>query len=201
MARIPVEKDHKGTPWWLWLLGILLIIALIWLLVEWFDNDDDDVVVQDPIETVEPLPSVDTGVITSVATLLAANDISEYVGRQVRLDNMYVTAVPGDSIFFVRPGGDSGNMDAGGGDMNSEIIAASLAEESTPTNMVEGRYDVNPGQTITLYGVVRELSDGDLTNWGLTQDELSSRGGKNNFYIRVNRIENLPESAVAPSVQ
>lgn len=59
MARIPVEKKGgAGTPWWLWLLGLILLVGLIWLLVEAFDTEEvEEPVVEEPVvtEPVEPM--------------------------------------------------------------------------------------------------------------------------------------------------
>lgn len=41
MARIPVEQERRGTPWWLWVVGLLILAALIWLLIGWFDPDTE----------------------------------------------------------------------------------------------------------------------------------------------------------------
>ena len=81
MANIPVE--HKsGTPWWLWLLGLLLLLALIFFLINAF-SDDDEVAVVDPVEDPIVAPPV-------VETALDLSDV-------------YVTRVTGDRTFFVAP--------------------------------------------------------------------------------------------------
>lgn len=86
MANIPVE--HKAaTPWWYWLLGALFALALLWLLFGVvFDNDDDDPVVVDPVEEVEPIAAADG----------------------IDLSDVYVTRVVGDKTFFVTPDEGSG---------------------------------------------------------------------------------------------
>jgi hypothetical protein len=33
----PTDREHRGTPWWLWALGVLILVGLIWLLMRWFD--------------------------------------------------------------------------------------------------------------------------------------------------------------------
>jgi hypothetical protein len=38
MAEIPVERK-SGAPWWLWLIGLLLIIAVLWF---WLGRADRD---------------------------------------------------------------------------------------------------------------------------------------------------------------
>ncbi len=77
MANIPVERT-KTTPWWLWLLGLLLLAGLIWFLLEAFDDDDEIV---DTTEEVVETP------------IAAALDLSD----------VWVTRVVGDNTFFVAP--------------------------------------------------------------------------------------------------
>ena len=81
MANIPVEKRDAGTPWWLWLLGALLLALLLWFLIGLF-SDDDEVVTEEPITAVEE-PGLD-------------------------LSDVYVSSVVGDNTFFVTPDPGSG---------------------------------------------------------------------------------------------
>ena len=82
MANIPVEKRDAGTPWWLWLLGLLLLALLLWFLIGLF-SDDEEVVEADPIEAVVDEPGLD-------------------------LSSVYVSSVVGDNTFFVTPDEGSG---------------------------------------------------------------------------------------------
>ena len=75
MATIPVEKK-AGVPWWLWLLGLLLLALLIWFF---FLRDNDEVAVVDDTEAVVPVVA-DTG---------------------LDLSDVWVTRVVGDKTFFV----------------------------------------------------------------------------------------------------
>lgn len=76
MATIPVEKK-EGAPWWLWLLGALLLGLLIWFF---FLRDNDEEVV-DNTEQVAPMP---------VATGLNLSDV-------------WVTRLAGANAFYVSP--------------------------------------------------------------------------------------------------
>lgn len=40
MADIPVERN-TGVPWWMWLLGVLLLLGVLWFVYEMFDEDRD----------------------------------------------------------------------------------------------------------------------------------------------------------------
>jgi hypothetical protein len=71
MAEIPVEKK-EGSLWWLWLLGALLVGALLfWMLA----GDDDD-----------------------VATYTAVDRVA--VDSAVDMDDLRVTNVTGDMSFY-----------------------------------------------------------------------------------------------------
>ena len=54
MAQLDVEpKKDKGNDWWKWLLGILAIILIIWLIME-FTGDDSEVMEEpEPVAAVE----------------------------------------------------------------------------------------------------------------------------------------------------
>lgn len=56
MAEIRVEK--KGTSVWVWLLGLLLVALVIWGIVEWLDNDREEVAYEGAsIEWTVPAPA------------------------------------------------------------------------------------------------------------------------------------------------
>lgn len=40
MANIEIQKKDKNNSFWPWILGLLLIVAVAWIAVEVFDNDD-----------------------------------------------------------------------------------------------------------------------------------------------------------------
>ena len=83
MANIPVEPTRAATPWWLWLLGLLLLGGLIWLVAELFDNEpdadeiagtDDNVGVIDDFEIEPGADEVDGDVLTSADAIYADDD-------------------------------------------------------------------------------------------------------------------------------
>ena len=136
MANIPVERT-SSTPWWLWLLGLLLLALLVWFLVGLLGDDDDELVDADPIEAIDDELGLD-------------------------LSEVYVSRVVGDNTFFVTPDDGSG----------PETLVY-LEEEPDPTDNVEGRYDVTEGQRISITGTMMDVGDTDLSEWGLTPDQVS----------------------------
>lgn len=82
MANIPVEQ-RTGPPWWLWLLGLLLLAGGIWLVAELFDNEpdadelageDDNIGLIDDFEIEPGADEVDGDVVTSEDQLYADDD-------------------------------------------------------------------------------------------------------------------------------
>ena len=145
MANIPVEKK-AGTPWWLWLLGLLLLLALIFFLIEAFDDepDGDEVAVADPVETVDPI---------------VAPPVTE---TALDLSDVYVTRVTGDRAFFVAPS--EGSTD--------ETLVILDQNMSPDTPGIEGQVDVNEGQRLNLAGGRLEpLGDENLAGMGLSDSE------------------------------
>lgn len=135
MAEIPVEK--KSSSSWIWILLALLLLALLlwWLL----SDDDDEVVapvVEDEVAAVEPV-----GAITSVAML---SGIATMIGSEVNLENVAVTEVVGDEGFTI-------------GEGENETLVM-FDEVQTPDTPTEGRFDINPGSTVSFTGVVEEYN-------------------------------------------
>lgn len=189
MARIPVEKKNGGTPWWAWLLGLLLLAGLIWLLVSLFDGDDEDYT-SVPADTTETYTDYDTtdamgttgGTITSVSTLANGN-ATDLAGRQFELSDMRVESVEDDQLFWVTP------ADAGTGQGSGERFLVSLREQLTPDQPgTEGRYDITEGQIVTINGSVREINETDATAWGLDDEGLQDVEDRN-IYLNATSVD------------
>jgi hypothetical protein len=71
-------------------------------------------------------------------------DRSSLVGRRVRLTDVKVQSVIGDRTFYVGPS-------------ESQKVLVLLEEEKTPNSPVEGKVDVNPGQTVSFTGVIERV--------------------------------------------
>ncbi len=157
MANIPVERTG-GTPWWLWLLGLLLLIGLIWFLSDLFIDDEDevddlgeDVGVFDDGRDGEIEDDLDgdmdmdmDGPITSLAAL--ANGAAT-VGRQVDLDDLRVLSLTGDSSFF-----------AGSGPNATQgvlVVMTNMGEWRMGAEGTDGEYDVNVGNGVDIEGTIR----------------------------------------------
>ncbi len=180
MARIPVERK-RGIPGWAWLLLALLLGALLWLLVALFNDDDRAEVGSAPTAVPTPLaagvpaatatptpganqtptaagpPAAAGGPITDMMAILNAPNEPSLVGRQVQLAGVRVQSVPGDVTFWVGPN-------------DSQQLFVVLGKEEQSAGQVEGQVDVNPGQTVTITGVIKQLPglQEAQQRWGLS---------------------------------
>ena len=50
MADIPVKPRRTGTPWWLWAVLAVVLLALVWFALELFGDDEAEA---DRTEAVE----------------------------------------------------------------------------------------------------------------------------------------------------
>lgn len=158
MADIKIEKKG-GSLWWLWALIALIVIGLLlWL----FLGNDDDKRVSNAPATVAAAPmqqdmapidngamaagSTAAGPITDIAAITGNTDGS-LVGRDVRLSNVPVGDVVGDASFWVN--GPDGKK-----------VYVVLNEVATPNTPIEGRVDVDKGDSVDVVGTMRAASEG-----------------------------------------
>lgn len=189
MARIPVERERKGSPWWLWLLGLLLLAGLIWLLADLFSPDRPaDEVVEGEVEEVEPTTPAEGAVITDPMQIVNAREPASMVGRPVELENMRVVAVQGDSIFVVEPmaamAGDTAAVTRGTQARNQTDTSDTSAAESgamdqrllvvremmgarggrdtmrtSPDTQNGNMADISAGETVRISGTIQEIDE------------------------------------------
>jgi hypothetical protein len=147
MANIPVERD-TSRPWWIWLLGLLLLALLIWLLVELLSDDDDaELATVDPVEEVTP-----------VAPAPVAD-------AEMDLSNLYVTRVTGDRTFYVSPSADN---------TTEEMLVVLDQNMSPDVGGIEGQVDINAGQMVDLSdGERMMLSSYDYASRDFAENDLT----------------------------
>ena len=186
MANIPVEKTASGAAWLPWLLGLLALAAIgfvIFLAMD--DPDNDDVAAADGTDEVDAVAIADddadvvatapdaSGALTA-ATLLAADDISEYVGQDVTFTGLRVMEVLGDQTFTVSPDG------------SDRMMLVYLEQEPSPDRPgIEGQYDVNAGQMVQIDGTVQRLEADDLSEWGISPTGVSA----GDPYVRTSQLD------------
>lgn len=151
MAEIKIKKT--ATPWWVWAIIAVLAAAVIW----WFvarQNDDgayEEAVPATPVAEGEAAASREAGStegpVTDLTLLLESEASPSLVGREVRLQGVKVQSMVGDATFWVGP------------DSERRIFVVLDEEIPAPPPDVEGRVNVNAGQTVDVQGVVRDAAD------------------------------------------
>ena len=171
MAEIAVEKK-SSMSWLVWLLLAAAIILLLWWI---FSRNGRDA---DVTERGRVADIVADGPIRDGAILYGAADATQHVGRQVELQNARVLSVTGDANFWV-------------GEAEGRQLLVHLDEQRTPNQPgTEGRYDVNPGQTVNVYGDVRAFP-----GWSTAESEwkvdpsLRSNFENQRVYVHANRLD------------
>lgn len=196
MANIPVERTSSGTPWWLWLIGLLLLGGLIWLIAELFDNepDADEIVgTEDNVGLIDDveLGDDDEDMIMSEEQLYADEPIDggqvEGVtvtrlepGTPVSLQDVPVLSVIGDSAFWI------GRDDA----RRYLVVLASLGESETGAGGSDGVFNVDEGETVSITGAIARYADGDPGLSELVDDDTEALRQRN-AYIRVNSTSDI----------
>lgn len=143
MTEIPIQQK-SGIAWCIWALLALIVIGLLFWLFS--GNDEVETAAMAPATTmVAEQPA--NGPITDFTALIATNDMTTLVGRQVRLDDVMVQQLVGDRSFWIGPD-------------NVHRMFVVLDEQPTPNQPgVEGRYDVTVGQIIDVTGQVMRVND------------------------------------------
>ena len=148
MADINVER--KGASIWPWIIGLIVVALLIWLLFSLLDNDDDDVVLDEPVPAVvdEPMtPMVAGGCVSQVMA-----DVAGMSGQTVSCDNVRVSEVPSDRGFWIEEGGQRMFvvLDEGGPGVDEDVSDVTGAAEEP---------DINVGDMVNITGAtVRDAS-------------------------------------------
>jgi hypothetical protein len=180
MARIPVEKKG-GTPWLWWVLGLILLVGAIWLLAELFDTGEVDMAAVEPTAPAAVEPDV-TAPITTLETILAAENTDQLVGREVQLSGVTASQVTGDSTYWVH-----------GPDAEARVfvVLTGLGEsEPGPGTGEDGRFNVDEGETMTVEGVIQPVEPSAPEAWGVTDTEAQEIAA-NRVYVRARTLENL----------
>lgn len=190
MANIPVERTPSPFPWWLLAVGLAVVAVGAYIVGDVLFDDDDDDLYDDDHETVAVAPiapavpdepvhtePAESAKLTSVARIVAAP--LTVVGSEIAIPNMHVTDVVGDKTFYVTANNHS----------SDQQFFVFLDEQATPDDPgVEGRYDVNAGQTLTVYGSVQKLDESDRDKWNITETE-AQRLGDDAVYLRAERLD------------
>lgn len=184
MANIPVERTGStgGTPWWAWLIGLLLLIGLIWLLASALTDDDMDTrtAAVDTTTAVTPAPTpttTDTEVLTDPVALANAPNTRVYDGRDVRFSDMRVEVAYSDSVFYAVPADDPV-------DRRFFVVVGNPA-----TPGIGGPATLEVGDRVTVHGRIDDTERDDLARWDIAADERDRLMRYEDYYVRATRID------------
>lgn len=200
MAEIPVERK-SGVRWWLWLVGLLLIIAVLWF---WLGRDDRGRVVgastpgaaaapassvaNAPTQALNPAPAsapamglaASGAAITDPGIYAATADKASLAGREAAFTAAKVVRIVGPKTFTVASGGD-------------ELIVMIDQDLSSGVGS-QGRIDI--GVSVDLKGTFQRLQPetiNDISNRrfrALTELERETLG-KTQVYLHVTEVGRL----------
>ena len=190
MANIPVERD-TSRPWWIWLLGLLLLAFLVWLLFELFDDEPDADEIVGTEDNVGIIDDVDLSDDLGVEEITVEDDLYEVEsegvtvtrlqpGTPVNLQNVPVYRVIGDSTFWI------GRDDA----RRYLVVLAGLGESETGAGGSDGVFNVDDGDTVSITGAIARMVDGDRGLSELTDDDTEMLRQRET-YIRVNSRDDI----------
>ncbi len=214
MAQIPVERK-SGSPW-AWIVGLIALAALVWIVVA-VVNDNDDQVAEAPGSYTDttgeaepglaengPMGQTELGVpdttasvagtVTNYTSLTTATDPSDFINKKVELHDLRVDRVVGDSTFVI--------MRSNDGTQNMLLVQMrQMGESRNPNELpigVDGRYDINEGDVVDVYGTVQRFSDSTyVDDVGLSPDE-ATRLNHEGLYVAADRLDYADSNSAQP---
>ena len=185
MANIPVQRKRgQGIPWWTWLLlglGFLALLGfLLWSVVQGQDRETARPATTGagaatgsqatgsqaaPPQAATPPanPAAPAGVPLTDLPIGQPDQLVALVGQPVHLSGLKVQEVVGDKTFWVGPS-------------TAQRLFVFLEEDPTAGQQVEGKVDVNPGQTLTIQGELRKLPSAEEAQrlWDITPQSFEA---------------------------
>ena len=190
MAEMKIQRK-SGAPWWLWLLLLVLLLAVVWWMVSALTGDDDDradtgAALEPPAAAAPPTAdAAATGEqITDLATITGAADARGLAGRQVRLSGARVDRMMGDATFWI-----------GSGQDRVLVILDQVIPSEPPT--VEGRVNVNAGQTVDIQGRIRTSDDAPAG--GVLNADEQRQLDEQQVYIWADAVQVATPESAAPA--
>lgn len=194
MANIPVERTGSSFPWWLVLLGLVALGAIVWFATRSTTDDTDrtavtqttdDAIVSDPGfisdegRTTTTAPGATNGVMTNPARLVDVPATRDPAGREVRFDNMRVEVAYSDSVFYAT------HADGPPG-TRFFVVLGNPAPSPSPFTP-PATLDI--GEVVTIEGVVREPSRDDLQRWDIAPAERDRLMRLEDYYVAARRVD------------
>lgn len=152
MANIPVQRK-SGIPAWVWWIVALLLLGLLAaFLLGLFDREAAPATTGAQATPATAATGADARAQPTAAGAAVVTDVPigqpdrlvALVGRDVRLDGVRVQQVVGDRAFWIGPS-------------DTQRLFVVLNDEAQTPGKVEGKVDVNQGQTVNIEGEIRRL--------------------------------------------
>lgn len=226
MARIPVEQERKRLLW-PWVVGLIALLGVLWGILAYGPEEpyeNDAVVIPAPMQDSASVAARPAGTAAgdrlTTSAILNANDPLALVGQAVRLEDLRVARVLGDSTFYVtlddsaadgdraaaspagttggavqadRRDSTAGDAEAADGGQSERLLLVVLDEQAAMDSTgTQASHGVNAGQTLTLYGTLMALRNDELQGWGITPREAEEMEG-DLIYLRAKRLEQLQQ--------
>ncbi|MGI9174263.1 MAG: hypothetical protein ACR2GR_02935 [Rhodothermales bacterium] len=158
--------------------GMLLALLLL-LSMTACDPEPSE---EGPAATDTTAADVPDAPITTLPALSDAAEREALVDQRVELANMRVDDVTGDSTFWIVPAN-------GSADERVFVVLENLEEWQSGTGTgADGRYNVDPGDVLTVYGRIVALQPDDPTVWDI-QNEDAQGPLEGRVYVRADRLD------------
>jgi hypothetical protein len=183
MANIPIEKKGGGFPLVPVIVGVLVLLALLFFLARGCDDNNpatpdgliEDTLTQDPDAGLGPNDGL-AAPFASVDDIFAdTTQLATYGGRSVRLNDVRVTSVVGDSTFYVQSN-----------DGRRLFVVLEGMGEDEPGGPPDGQAAIREGQTLDLEGTLEQNTD--FGRYGLSGSDLEA-ANRTGLLLRARRVE------------
>lgn len=180
MAEIRVERK-SGIPWWVYLLGVLALVALLLFGVRGCGTPRTAAVTtgtEPPRITTQGVGTATGARVTDVNVFGSAADKKSLVGRDVELQNVSVARVLSDRVFTVTAGA-------------AEMFV--MLDDRLNRGAAEQAIQARPGQMVNLSGSFRAVPDAetkDEQGRGLNPQEYQQMKGQQ-IYLHATRASQI----------
>lgn len=189
MANIPVERTTSSFPWWLLILGALVLGLILWLVLRPATDDrarDTTTVTQTEETTQTPavteVPDQDRtqtrDVITAPARLVDTPDGRQLVGREVRFADMRVDVAYSDSVFYAT------HVDGPPG-RRFFVVVGNPAPAPSPFSPPA---TLNIGDVVTVEGTIDEPQRDALQRWEIAEGERDRLMRLEDYYVSARQV-------------
>lgn len=203
MPELGIQRRESHIPWWVWLIGLIILALIIWWVIAAARKDHGvagnevatpgtatmpatGTVTTNETPGTNVAPATATGPITDLSTIMNTNDRSALIGRQFQLSGVNIQSVVGDRGFWVGP--------------NAGQRLFARVDEQLNRGSREWDVDINPGQQRMLRGDIQALPEQDqIRNWGLVSPADMQAINDRGIYLHVTQLGDTLHPLPSPS--